>query len=53
MLRNRHMKKIIILLTFSFFLTSCAAVKDKMPKIERKACDGNSNTLADVLCKKN
>ena len=46
------MKKIIIILTF-FLLTSCAAIKDKMPKIERKACDGNNNTLADVLCKKN
>tara|TARA_B100000795_G_C22444589_1_gene303269 strand:- start:268 stop:411 length:144 start_codon:yes stop_codon:yes gene_type:complete len=47
------MQKILIILAFSFALTSCAAVKDKIPKIERKACDGSSKTLADVLCKKN
>jgi len=47
------MKKIVIILAFSFALASCAAVTDKIPKIERKACDGNSKTLTDVLCKKN
>jgi len=46
------MKKIIILLAFSFVLSSCASVKDKIPKFERKACDGSNKTLADVLCKK-
>ena len=47
------MKKIILILAFSFVLASCASIKDKMPKIERKACDGSNKTLADVLCKKN
>ena len=31
-------------------LTSCASIKDKMPK--RKTCTGETGTLADVLCKK-
>ena len=31
-------------------LTSCASLKDKMPK--RKACTGETGTLADVICKK-
>ena len=47
------MKKIIIILAFSFMLASCAAVSEKIPKMERKACDGSSETIADVLCKKN
>ena len=45
-------KKIIILFV-AITLTSCAAVKEKIPKLERKACTGESKTLADVLCKKN
>ena len=47
------MKKIIIILAFSFTLASCATVKDKIPKL--KTCDGteSNKTLADVLCKKN
>ena len=44
------MKNIIIILTFSFALVSCATVTDKVPKL--KACDGSKNTLADVFCKK-
>ena len=44
------MKKIIIILTFTFALVSCATVKDKIPKL--KACDGSQDTLADVFCKK-
>ena len=31
-------------------LTGCATIKDKMPK--RKACTGENNTLADLICKK-
>ena len=31
-------------------LVSCANIKDKMPK--RKACTGENNTLADLICKK-
>ena len=31
-------------------LASCANIKDKMPK--RKACTGENNTLADLICKK-
>ncbi len=31
-------------------LANCASVKDKMPK--RKACTGESDTLADIFCKK-
>jgi len=46
------MKKIIIILAFSFLLTSCASVQEKIPKIERKACDGSNATVADILCKK-
>ena len=31
-------------------LTSCATIKDKIPK--RKACTGENNTLTDLICKK-
>ena len=31
-------------------LTGCANLQDKMPK--RKACTGENNTLADLICKK-
>ena len=31
-------------------LANCANIKDKMPK--RKACTGENNTLADLICKK-
>ena len=47
------MKKILIILAFSFILASCTSVTDKIPKMERKACDGSNETIADVLCKKN
>ena len=46
------MKKIIIILALSFALASCATVKEKMPKFEKKDCDGSNKTLADVFCKK-
>ena len=46
------MKKIIIILALSFALASCATVKDKIPKFNKKACDGSNDTLADVFCKK-
>ena len=46
--------KIIIILAFSFVLVSCASIKNKMPKFEKKACvEGNNKTIADVFCKKN
>ena len=45
------MKKLIILFV-ALTLTSCASVKEKMPKFEQKACDGSRDTLADVFCKK-
>ena len=47
-----HMKKIIFILAFTFTLASCATIKNKMPKFEKKTCDGSNDTLADVLCKK-
>ena len=47
-----YMKKIIIILAFSFALVSCATVTDKIPKFEKKDCDGSKDTLADVFCKK-
>jgi starvation-inducible outer membrane lipoprotein len=49
------MKKILIILAFSFILASCTSVTDKIkvPKMERKTCDGSNKTVADVLCKKN
>ena len=47
------MKKIIIILAFSFALTSCASLKDKIPKFGGKACtDEKAKSLADVFCKK-
>ena len=44
-------KKIMIIFA-TITLTSCAAIKDKMP--ERQACTGNetNKTLAELLCKK-
>ena len=44
-------KNICILISI-VVLTSCASIKDKMPKLEKKACTGENKTLADVLCKK-
>tara|TARA_B100000795_G_C22404377_1_gene288351 strand:- start:330 stop:473 length:144 start_codon:yes stop_codon:yes gene_type:complete len=44
-------KKLLVLI-FAITLTSCANIKDKIPKIERKACTGENKTLADTLCKK-
>ena len=44
-------KKIIVTIV-AITLTSCAAIKDKMP--ERQACTGNetNKTLSEVFCKK-
>ena len=44
-------KKISILI-IAVILTSCTTIKEKMPKMERKACTGENKTLADVWCKK-
>ena len=43
-------KLLIIFMTIAF--TSCASIKDKMPK--RQACTGDetNKTLAEALCKK-
>ena len=46
------MKKNIIVLVFSLVLTSCASISEKIPKMERKSCDGSNKTIADILCKK-
>tara|TARA_B110001452_G_C15103774_1_gene384818 strand:- start:661 stop:795 length:135 start_codon:yes stop_codon:yes gene_type:complete len=42
-------KKISITIISLFFLVGCATT-DIMPK--RKACTGENNTLADLVCKK-
>jgi len=47
------MKKIITIIAFSFLLVSCASIKEKMPKFNKKDCDGSKKTLADIFCKKN
>ena len=44
------MIKIISSVLIILFLTSCANIKDKMPK--RKACTGENKTLTDLMCKK-
>tara|TARA_B100001121_G_scaffold240596_1_gene214633 strand:+ start:558 stop:692 length:135 start_codon:yes stop_codon:yes gene_type:complete len=44
------MTKQITSILLILFLTSCATIKDKMPK--RKACTGEKNTVADLICKK-
>tara|TARA_B100000795_G_scaffold172590_1_gene130152 strand:- start:330 stop:476 length:147 start_codon:yes stop_codon:yes gene_type:complete len=45
-------KKIFIIM-FAVALTSCASIKDKIPKIEKQACTGEkAKTLADIYCKK-
>ncbi len=44
------MIKQITSLLLILILTSCATIKDKMPK--RKACTGEKNTVTDLLCKK-
>ena len=31
-------------------LASCTTIQEKMPK--RKACTGEKNTIADLICKK-
>ena len=45
-------KKILTLFTI-IALTSCASIKEKMPK--RQACTGDETgkTVAEMLCKKN
>mgnify|MGYP001176371262 CR=1 FL=1 len=44
------MIKQITSLLLILVLTSCATIKDKIPK--RKACTGEKNTVTDLLCKK-
>tara|TARA_B100000900_G_C20311304_1_gene606268 strand:+ start:114 stop:248 length:135 start_codon:yes stop_codon:yes gene_type:complete len=44
------MTKKITTILLVLILASCATIKDKMPK--RKACTGEKNTLADIMCKK-
>ena len=51
-LEDGYMKKIIIILALSIALASCASIKDKMPKFEKKVCDGSKKTIADIYCKK-
>ena len=42
-------KKILTIFMIMLF-TGCANIQDKIPK--RKACTGESKTLADLVCKK-
>ena len=42
----RKMSSILLII----ILTGCTTIQDKMPK--RKACTGENNTLADLICKK-
>mgnify|MGYP001339999952 CR=1 FL=1 len=42
-------KKIASILLI-LILASCANIKEKIPK--RKACTGENNNLADLICKK-
>jgi hypothetical protein len=44
------MKIKIITIFLILIITSCATVKDKMPK--RKSCTGEKNTVSDLICKK-
>ncbi len=44
------MNKIISSIIIVFFLIGCSTIKEKMPK--RKSCTGETNTLADLICKK-
>tara|TARA_B100001093_G_C26237285_1_gene762804 strand:- start:221 stop:385 length:165 start_codon:yes stop_codon:yes gene_type:complete len=43
---NKIISSIIILILFA----GCSSIKEKMPK--RKNCTGDTNTLADLICKK-
>ena len=42
----KKISSIILIILF----TGCTTIQDKMPK--RKACTGENNTLADLICKK-
>ncbi len=44
------MIKIISSILLIILLASCATIQEKMPK--RKACTGENNTIADLICKK-
>ena len=47
------MIKIMLAIFITITLTSCASIKENMPKIERQACtDEKAKTLSDVFCKK-
>jgi hypothetical protein len=46
------MIKKILLILVTISLTSCSSISEKIPKLERKACTGENNTLADIVCKK-
>ena len=50
--KGKKMIKKISILIIAVILTSCTTIKEKIPKIERKACTGENKTLADVWCKK-
>tara|TARA_B100001057_G_scaffold171915_1_gene172700 strand:+ start:219 stop:353 length:135 start_codon:yes stop_codon:yes gene_type:complete len=44
------MIKKILSVFLIIILTGCTTIQDKMPK--RKACTGENDTLADLICKK-
>ena len=47
------MIKIFIIIFIAVTLTSCASIKDRIPKYEKKACtDEKAKSLSDVFCKK-
>tara|TARA_B100000795_G_C22440501_1_gene301675 strand:- start:123 stop:269 length:147 start_codon:yes stop_codon:yes gene_type:complete len=47
------MIKKIILILITVTLTSCTAIKEKIPKFEKQVCtDEKPKTLADTFCKK-
>jgi hypothetical protein len=47
------MIKKILVIFITITLTSCASIKENIPKLERQACtDDKAKTLSDVFCKK-
>ena len=47
------MIKKILVIFITITLTSCASIKENIPKLERQAStDDKAKTLSDVFCKK-
>ena len=45
------MIKKILLILIAISLTSCSTIKEKMPKMERKACTGEKQTQMSQITK--